>query len=443
MEFIPYLYYKTLYTLFGSKKTKTDQYELVLKNPSDFPTLNKSNGKIVKRIVVVGGGYFGVNFISEMVSKLSLHQYDPSPNDIEYELVLITKRDSFVYICANLRNSVVDDVLDDSVVSWDNFLSKREIPKNLIKRGVIVGNVNNVDHEKNVINITCGLNESQSIEYDALVIATGCTWNSINEIPDKYEDIKNHFHKYQNEIKESKRICVIGGGPVGIELIGEISDIYKDKDIYLIHSNDKPLGNIQSNCVRDQLKKKLDQRKITQYYNSFGNVLIKENGKYEVEIENRDDGKKNSIEVDFVMITKASKPNSEFLDEQFKTEKGHIKTKRTFEIESSKSTNHNIFGIGDVIEFTENPNNIQEPKLAARAAFQIGSAVNNVFQRLSNETKSLPTYQTSFSSLIFVVVGRYAGAGQMASFISFPSFIVSKIKGTDLFTKKAKSLVVV
>ena len=37
-------------------------------------------------------------------------------------------------------------------------------------------------------------------------------------------------------IKDAHRITVIGGGPVGIELVGEIKAAYPTKEITLIHN---------------------------------------------------------------------------------------------------------------------------------------------------------------------------------------------------------------
>src|SRR4051812_38258350 len=40
-------------------------------------------------------------------------------------------------------------------------------------------------------------------------------------------------------IEKAKRIVVIGGGPVGVELTGEIAQKYPDKVITLVHAHDR------------------------------------------------------------------------------------------------------------------------------------------------------------------------------------------------------------
>ena len=50
------------------------------------------------------------------------------------------------------------------------------------------------------------------------------------------EDIKSEYETLAKAIEKSDEIVIIGGGPVGVEMAGEIVDRYKDKKIHLIHS---------------------------------------------------------------------------------------------------------------------------------------------------------------------------------------------------------------
>ena len=61
-------------------------------------------------------------------------------------------------------------------------------------------------------------------------------------MPVKYKGILKIYKvttKYYNiQVKESKNIVIIGGGPIGVELAGEIATEYRDKTIHIIHSQD-------------------------------------------------------------------------------------------------------------------------------------------------------------------------------------------------------------
>jgi pyruvate/2-oxoglutarate dehydrogenase complex dihydrolipoamide dehydrogenase (E3) component len=46
---------------------------------------------------------------------------------------------------------------------------------------------------------------------------------------------------FQERIKSAKKIAVIGGGAVGIEMASDIKSFYPEKDITLVHSRDQLL----------------------------------------------------------------------------------------------------------------------------------------------------------------------------------------------------------
>lgn len=39
-----------------------------------------------------------------------------------------------------------------------------------------------------------------------------------------------------SSIKDARTILIVGGGPVGVEIAGEIATDYKDKKVVLVHS---------------------------------------------------------------------------------------------------------------------------------------------------------------------------------------------------------------
>jgi len=51
------------------------------------------------------------------------------------------------------------------------------------------------------------------------------------------EETIQNFKEISYSIEKSNNICIIGGGPVGIELSGEIKYFYPNKEITLIHKH--------------------------------------------------------------------------------------------------------------------------------------------------------------------------------------------------------------
>ncbi|CAG8784738.1 3134_t:CDS:2, partial [Acaulospora morrowiae] len=108
--------------------------------------------------------------------------------------------------------------------------------------------------------ITVSLDGHQkNIPFEYLAIATGSNYPRPGKMEDdnKSEAAKKIVEQ-RNAIKDAKRILIIGGGPVGIELAGEIATNYQDKQITLVHSdtgllNSKFPPKIR-NMLADQLK---------------------------------------------------------------------------------------------------------------------------------------------------------------------------------------------
>ena len=57
------------------------------------------------------------------------------------------------------------------------------------------------------------------------------------------EDIKAEYKNLSDIIEKSDEIVIVGGGPVGFEIAGEIVERYKTKKIYLIHSGSQLITN--------------------------------------------------------------------------------------------------------------------------------------------------------------------------------------------------------
>ena len=231
---------------------------------------------IVKKVVVIGGGFGGLNFL----------RYASSNKQIEF--VLIDKQNHHLF--QPLLYQVATAVLSPANIA---FPIRRMFKKSKNVK-VILGEVTLVDREnKNVL-----LDSGTSINYDQLVVATGSLhsyfgndeWSNyskglkgINDALVIRENLLKAFEKAENETdqeikQEFLNFVVIGGGPTGVEMAGSIAEIaYKtlnkefnnfnseDPNVYLIEANDKLLP---------MFSKKLSD-KAEQYLNDFGVKVLK------------------------------------------------------------------------------------------------------------------------------------------------------------------------
>ena len=188
--------------------------------------------KSKKRIVVIGGGFAGLQFIKNLKRN-------------EFDILLIDKMNHHMF--QPLFYQVAAAQIEPSSISFPfrNLLRRRKDVR--IRLGV----VKEIDYKNSLINTTIG-----EIAYDILVIATGCKTNFFgNENIKKYSyslkstvqsiKIKNlileNFEKIlytdEKERQSLYNIVIVGAGPTGVELSGAFAEIKKNilpKDFYRI-----------------------------------------------------------------------------------------------------------------------------------------------------------------------------------------------------------------
>ena len=65
-----------------------------------------------------------------------------------------------------------------------------------------------------------------------------------------------------SQVKNSKRIAVIGGGPVGVEIACELKTDYPDKTVTIFHPNEDLLRTGLSDKFKKKLRGMLDRLKV-------------------------------------------------------------------------------------------------------------------------------------------------------------------------------------
>lgn len=211
------------------------------------------------RIVVIGGGFGGIEFCKKLKNK-------------NYQIVLIDKHNYHTF--QPLLYQVATGGLEAESIAFP----LRKIFKgqdNLIFR---VAKVNKVDTQNNLLHTTIG-----EIAYDYLVIATGSTSNFFgqenierNSMPMKSipEALNLRSIILQNlesaliaptieEKNELLNFVVVGGGPTGVETAGALGELKKhvlpndypeldlnSVNIFLVEGSDKLLSTMSANSSK-------------------------------------------------------------------------------------------------------------------------------------------------------------------------------------------------
>ena len=90
-------------------------------------------------------------------------------------------------------------------------------------------------------------------------------------------EIKTEYETLAEAIEKSDEIVIVGGGPVGVEMAGEIVDRYTDKKIHLIHSGNhlvtKEFGDTFQTNIRWCLDNANVEVILSKYKNYFAGML--------------------------------------------------------------------------------------------------------------------------------------------------------------------------
>ncbi|GLJ23326.1 hypothetical protein SUGI_0441320 [Cryptomeria japonica] len=339
-----------------------------------------------KRVVVVGGGVAGASAAKALESHADVTLIDP--------------KDYFEIPWARLRCMVEPSFAQRSLFLHKEYLKTARL---------ITSTVTSATEE--VVTTASG----EQVEYDYLVLATGTTYDGPST---KAEKLKQ-FEEDNRKIKDSKTVLIIGGGPTGVELAGEIAVDFPEKKVILIHSGSrllefvgekasrKALSWLKSKKVEVHFNERIDLKSISETTTSF----------------TTNSGKIINADSHFVCIGKKV-GTSWFKDSAFAgavDERGLVKVDSSLRVEGQT----NVFAAGDII-------NVKELKQGFCAQKHAQVIAENI-KKLSKNPKQakLSTYKAS-PAMALVSLGRNVAVGQFP-FGAFSGRLPGMIKSKDLF----------
>ncbi|XP_073256288.1 ferroptosis suppressor protein 1-like [Porites lutea] len=352
-------------------------------------------------VVIVGGGYGGIQVAMQLDSYCKVTLVDP--------------KDAFHHNMAGLR-SVVEP----------SFVKKTLIPyEGILKHGTFV---QDRVVSCNISRRTVTLSSGNEISYDYLVFACGSSVPFPGKLPlgTSMEDALKLYKECTDQVIKSDRIVVIGGGAVGLELAGELANDYPKKKITLVHNREEILDD---RMAPKFIKKARDGLKGLKVETILGERVNMDDLNFDSDKPwisgplTLTTDKGTSIETDLVFRCTGLKVNSIAYQSKLsdKMEKnGSLKVDRFLRVEEIE----NLFAIGDC-------NNTPELKLAYLARLQADVAVENI-KRL-NENKRLKEYKPS-NPVMVLPLGRSGGVSQLPNGMVVGGFVTKSIKGKDVMT---------
>jgi len=165
-------------------------------------------------VLIVGGGYAGVAAAKDL--------------DADFNVVLIDRKDYFLHNIGALR-----------ALTDPDYTSSIMIPYNkLLKNGhIIQAEVRTISptHESK-----CGfevqIDDIEPIRPDYLIIATGTSYAFPSKVASSLAiEAPSFYQAGRDALTRARNVTIVGGGPVGVELAGEIKAKFPKHQVTLVH----------------------------------------------------------------------------------------------------------------------------------------------------------------------------------------------------------------
>ncbi|XP_020214067.2 apoptosis-inducing factor homolog A [Cajanus cajan] len=174
-----------------------------------------------KKVVIIGGGIAG----SLVAKNLQSHAH----------VTLIDPKEYFEITWASLRSMVQPSFAERSLINHRDYLTHGDIV---------------TSYAVNITETEVWTAEGRRINYDYLIIATG----HADHVPKSRPERLDQFKEENEKIKSADSILIVGGGPTGVELAGEIAIDFPDKKITLVHKGPRLLDFVGTNAADKTLK---------------------------------------------------------------------------------------------------------------------------------------------------------------------------------------------
>lgn len=184
----------------------------------------------MKRVVIVGGGYAGI----QLATKLDKH----------VDVTIVERRDAFVHNVGAIRAVVQPELANDLILPYGRLLSRGKV----VKGNVLTAEASGVT-----------LEDGTQLNADYVVLATGSGYAApFKPQGDSTPEFKAAAESANRLLMQAQTVAIVGAGPVGVELAGEIASALPDKAVTLI-SNKATLFPTYRNELHDALRMRLEQ----------------------------------------------------------------------------------------------------------------------------------------------------------------------------------------
>ena len=181
-------------------------------------------------VVVLGGGYGGINAAKAL--------------DDVADVTLVDPTEAFVHNVAAWRSLVEPEWLDRIFLPYEHLLAHGHFLR---------------DRAVGVDGRRVRLASGHVLEPDYLVLSTGSSYPfpAKTEAPD-IASARSRFRAAHEALLSADRALIIGAGPAGLELAGEIKAFFPEKQVTIADITPDILNGPYDQALRDELRRQLD-----------------------------------------------------------------------------------------------------------------------------------------------------------------------------------------
>jgi len=343
-------------------------------------------------VVVLGGGYGGINAAKAL--------------DDVAEVTLVDPTDAFVHNVAAWRALVEPEWLDRIFIPYEHLLAHGHFLR---------------DRAVRVDGRTVTLASGHVLEPDYLVLATGSSYPfpAKLEAPDA-ASARTEVRAAHEALVSADRALIIGAGPAGLELSGEIKSFYPDKQVTIADVTPDILNGPYDQDLRDELRRQLDGLGVVLRLGVALSELPSAAPATLAPIRVRtDDG--GELVADIWFRAFGVRPHSEYLQggslEEHRDERGYLRVDDHLRVVGET----NVFALGDVSD--------ADRDMAGIATRQAGLVATNI-RALITGTDELTSYET-FPPMIAIPLGPEGGAGFIGDGVA-DAATIAELKGRHM-----------
>jgi len=331
-------------------------------------------------VVIYGGGIAGAVLARQLSG--------------DCEVTLVDPNDYFEIPMATPRSLVTPGFADQSIIAFSTALpSVKVVRASLLELDASGGLAQTHDGQQMFLSGDVTVLATGSRFANALMRANGVTAG----------ERKAFYARYQKQLAQAGRVLIVGGGPIGVEVAGEIADNHSDKSITILEAGPRILGGTSQEAA-SHAASVLTRRGVTIL---CGECLESAGSPMTEVFAGAGEAKTSSgrvIAYDLIVWCVGGRPNTSYMTPHFASrlnDAGRIRVTPQLRVEGSET----LFALGDITDLDEN-------KMAWHVAPQVKNAVFNIRQVLAGRRADAYLkvhHPRTNNPMMAVSIGRHAG----------------------------------